>query len=77
MKGRAYLIRYADDFVMVFELKMDARRVYKVLPERLARYGLMLHADKTRLMSFRVARQSGGDSEKGDSSFDFHGSLIT
>jgi RNA-directed DNA polymerase len=73
LKGRAYLIRYADDFVMVFEVEEDARRVYKVLLERLARYGLTLHADKTRLMNFRGAGQGGGDSEKGDSSFDFLG----
>jgi group II intron reverse transcriptase/maturase len=73
MKGRAYLIRFADDFVMVFEKEEDARRVHQVLPHRLARYGLTLHADKTRLMHFGRCRQGGGDPEKGDSSFDFLG----
>jgi group II intron reverse transcriptase/maturase len=71
LKGRAYLIRFADDFVMVFELEEDARRVHQVLPKRLARYGLTLHADKTRLMHFGSCRQGGGD--PGDSSFDFLG----
>jgi group II intron reverse transcriptase/maturase len=73
MKGRANLIRYADDFVIVFELEEDARRVYKVLPERLGRYGLTLHADKTRLMNFRGSRNGGGKSRSDDGSFDFLG----
>lgn len=71
LKGRAHLIRFADDFVMVFELEEDARRVHQVLPQRLARYGLTLHADKTRLMNYGSCRQGGGD--PGDSSFDFLG----
>jgi group II intron reverse transcriptase/maturase len=53
MKGRAELIRYADDAVMVFERKEDAERVYEVLPKRFGRYGLELHPDKTRLVPFQ------------------------
>ncbi|MGB8224922.1 MAG: group II intron reverse transcriptase/maturase, partial [Polyangiales bacterium] len=53
LKGRAHLVRYADDFVMVFAREDDARRVYEVLPKRFARYGLALHPDKTRLIEFR------------------------
>jgi len=53
MRGRAHLVRYADDFVMMFELERDARRVYDVLPKRFAKYGLALHPDKTRLLDFR------------------------
>src|SRR3954471_10383775 len=34
LKGRAYLIRYADDAVLVFEQEGDARRVQEVLPKR-------------------------------------------
>ena len=51
--GRSSLIRYADDFVVVCELEKDARRVLDVLPKRLAKYGLTLHPDKTRLIPFR------------------------
>jgi retron-type reverse transcriptase len=31
LRGRAFLVRYADDFVMGFELKSDAERVYRVI----------------------------------------------
>ena len=50
--GRALLVRYADDFVLVFSDEEDARRVQAVLGKRLAKYGLTIHPDKTRLLSF-------------------------
>ena len=50
--GRAHLIRYADDAVIIFEQERDARRVLDVLPKRLAKYGLTLHPEKTRLVDF-------------------------
>ncbi len=53
LHGRATLIRYADDFVLVLEHEDDARRVMDVLPTRFARYGLTLHPEKTRLLDFR------------------------
>ncbi|MFT4628533.1 MAG: RNA-directed DNA polymerase [Myxococcota bacterium] len=53
MRGRAFMVRYADDFVMVFELQADAERVHAVLPQRLERFGLTLHPDKPRLIPFR------------------------
>lgn len=53
LRGRASLVRYADDFVMVFSCEEDARRVMEVLPKRLGKYGLTLHPDKTRLVEFR------------------------
>jgi group II intron reverse transcriptase/maturase len=52
LKGRAHLVRYADDMVFVFEREQDARRVFEVLPERFGRYGLTLHPDKTRMVRF-------------------------
>jgi group II intron reverse transcriptase/maturase len=51
-KGRAYLCRYADDFVCVFELESDARRFYEALPKRLAKFGLEVAADKTKILQF-------------------------
>jgi RNA-directed DNA polymerase len=51
--GRAHLIRYADDAVIIFEQEQDAQRVLEVLPKRLARYHLTLHPEKTRLVDFR------------------------
>jgi RNA-directed DNA polymerase len=53
LRGRAVLIRYADDFVMLFERETDARRVLDVLPKRFGKYGLRLHPDKTRLVPFQ------------------------
>lgn len=65
LRGSAHLIRYADDFVILFTHEEDARRVMEVLPKRFGRYGLTLHPDKTRLIPFRRPpyRASGG---KGD-----------
>lgn len=56
MKGKCLLVRYADDFVMVFELEQDARKVFEVLPKRLGKYGLTLHPEKTRLIPFQRPR---------------------
>ena len=53
LRGQAHLIRYADDFIMVFENESDARRVMSVLPKRFAKYGLAIHPDKTKLIDFR------------------------
>jgi group II intron reverse transcriptase/maturase len=52
LQGQAFLIRYADDFVMGFACEADARRVLEVLPKRFGKYGLALHPDKTRLVPF-------------------------
>ena len=57
LKGRAFLIRYADDFVMGFTCEEDARRVMDVLPKRFEKYGLTIHPEKTRLVPFE--RPSG------------------
>ena len=53
MRGRAFLVRFADDAVLGFEREDDARRVLEVLPKRLGRFGLTLHPEKTRLVDFR------------------------
>jgi len=66
LKGRAFLIRYADDFVMGFACEADARRVLEVLPKRFGKYGLTLHPDKTRLVAFvSPVRSPKDDSGKG------------
>jgi len=52
LRGRAYLIRYADDFVIGFTQEEDARRVLAVLPQRFGKYGLTIHPDKTKLIPF-------------------------
>lgn len=52
MKGRAMLIRYADDFVVAFQLRDDAERFYRVLPQRLNKFGLHVAPEKTHLKRF-------------------------
>jgi group II intron reverse transcriptase/maturase len=58
LRGRAFLVRYADDAALVFEDESDATRVLQVLPKRFGKFGLRLHPDKTRLVDFR--RPTGG-----------------
>jgi RNA-directed DNA polymerase len=75
LQGDATLIRYADDFVLVFEWGADARRVMEVLPKRFGKYGLTLHPDKTKLLKFTRPRptRSKDDDDDGPASFDFLG----
>ena len=77
MKGRCFLIRYADDFVVGFSCEEDARRVMAVLPKRFGKYGLTIHPDKTRLVSFRRPRRKpthqGGKGPSGPGTFDLLG----
>jgi group II intron reverse transcriptase/maturase len=56
LAGNCTLVRFVDDAVMAFDNIADAQRVLAVLGKRLARYGLMLHPDKTRLIDFRPVR---------------------
>jgi group II intron reverse transcriptase/maturase len=56
LSGRARLIRYADDFVILFTSEADARRVLAVLPKRFGKHGLTLHPEKTKLIEFRRPR---------------------
>ena len=72
LRGRATLIRYADDFIIGFEEEEDARRVMDGLGKRLGRFGLTLHPDKTRLLPFRRP-PAGQRSGKGPVTFDFLG----
>jgi len=46
------LVRYADDFVVGFCRESDARWFRSELEERLGRFGLVLHPEKTRLIEF-------------------------
>jgi RNA-directed DNA polymerase len=67
LRRRAWLVRYADDAVLLFESEEDAHRVMEVLPKRFERYGLTLHPEKTRLVAFkRPDRQSTRRSDKED-----------
>jgi group II intron reverse transcriptase/maturase len=73
LRGKATLVRFADDFVMTFETHHDAQRVLEVLGKRLGRYGLTLHPDKTRFIDFRPQRRGGTHADCKDPPFDFLG----
>jgi group II intron reverse transcriptase/maturase len=51
-RGYCALIRYADDALAVFAREDDARRVWRVLPLRLGKFGLRLNTEKTRVLAF-------------------------
>ncbi|MBX9703875.1 MAG: tyrosine-type recombinase/integrase [Silvanigrellaceae bacterium] len=51
LRGRADLIRYADDMVFCFQHMNDAKRFYEVLPKRLEKFGLTLHDEKSQLIA--------------------------
>ena len=57
-RGDVIVVRYADDLVVGFESRAEAQRFLEEFRERLAKFGLELHADKTRLIEFgRFAAQ--------------------
>ena len=72
LKGRSFLTRFADDFVIGCELEADAQKIMGVLPKRFARFGLRIHPTKTTLVVFRKpkARQAAAH---GNGTFEFLG----
>ena len=73
--GDVIFVRYADDFVMGFQHREDAERFRQDLRERLAKFGLELHPEKTRLIEFgRFAAQRRIERGEGKpETFDFLG----
>jgi hypothetical protein len=72
MKGRCFLTRFADDFVIGREREADARRIMAMLPKRVARDGLTIHPSKTTLSAFRKPATPQG-AAPGNGTFDFLG----
>ena len=66
VNGEAFLVRYADDFIIMFERENEAEAVYDALKERLSKFGLELAEDKTRILPF-------GRNSKAKETFDFLG----
>lgn len=64
--GFARLVRYADDFLIMFERREDADAVMGLLPERLGKFGLEVAAEKTRVLPF-------GRNDRDRNQFDFLG----
>ena len=51
-RGEVIIVRYADDAVLGFERREEAERFLEQLRERLRKFGLELHPEKTRLIEF-------------------------
>ena len=66
-RGRAEMVRYADDVVFCFENEGDARGFYEALKERLKKFNLELSEEKSKIIKF--GRNAGDDGGK----FDFLG----
>lgn len=52
LKGEAHYVRYADDFLIMFQHETDAKRVLEVLKKRLGKFSLEVAEDKTRILPF-------------------------
>src|SRR5450631_2959339 len=74
-KGTVMAIRYADDLVVGFERRDEAERFLREFGERLAKFGLELHPEKTRLIELgpNAARERGARGEGKPESFTFLG----
>ena len=74
VRGYSELLRYADDFVCVVQYAEDARRIEEVLKVRFERYGLEIHPDKSRVLSFgRFERENAKNQNRRANTFDFFG----
>jgi RNA-directed DNA polymerase len=73
LRAQAFMIRYADDAVIVLASEEEARRVMEVLGKRFARYGLTLHPEKTKMVNFRRPGRGGSPPGPTAGTFDMLG----
>ena len=52
LRGEAHYVRYADDFLVMFQYEDDAKAVMRVLPKRLGKFSLEVAPEKTRILPF-------------------------
>jgi RNA-directed DNA polymerase len=73
--GDMIVVRYADDTIVGFQHRADATKFLDALKERLARFALQLHPDKTRLIAFGrfIAEHRQARGEGRPETFDFLG----
>jgi group II intron reverse transcriptase/maturase len=71
-KGEAHIVRYADDFICMFQYENEANAFYKALDARLKKFNLELAKDKSKIIRFgRFAKQHSADGKT--DTFDFLG----
>lgn len=74
VRGACYVVRYADDFVCMVQYQDDARYIEQALRDRFAKFGLELHSEKTRTISFgRYERENAQRQQRKANTFDFLG----
>jgi RNA-directed DNA polymerase len=72
--GEAEMCRFMDDMVFVFKKPKDAEAFYRVLPKRLAKYGLLLHEEKSQILpSGQIAAERANKQGKKIGTYQFLG----
>ena len=67
MSEDSFMVRYADDALLLFKNREDALKVFDVIHKRFLKYGLELHPEKTKMMDFR--NPSEGNKTRGTFNF--------
>ena len=70
LKGKAYMVRYADDIIFCFQYEEDIKYFYKSFVERLKKFELELSEEKTNIVKLD---KDDGDDDYRNSTFDFLG----
>lgn len=70
MSGKTFIVRWADDIIILFAREEDAKKVLNVLPKRFDKYGLETHPMKTKLTKFKRPENPNAE---GEGKFDFLG----
>ena len=73
LKGKSFMVRFADDFVMGFAEKADAEEMLEALKARFAQYGLQVHPEKTQLVRFKRPERDPNRRGPKPETFDFLG----
>ena len=74
LRGEGYLVRYADDYLCMVRYQEDARCIERALRDRFKKFGLELHLEKTRVISFgKYERENAEKQKRRANTFDFLG----
>jgi len=74
IQGACQLVRYVDDYICLIQHADETQRVIVALRQRFARFGLELHPEKTRVLSFgRFEREHASKENRRPNTFDFLG----
>ncbi len=74
MRGECRLVRYADDFVCMLQHRDEAETLQVMLSRRFSEFGLELHPEKTRTLSFgRFEKENADKQKRKANTFDFLG----